>query len=98
MATHELKIWPEYFEAIIAGTKTFDLRKNDRDFQVGDILWLREWHPNGHYYSGRETMQRVTYILPHLPMAGCAATFGLQPGHVVMAICAPSRPRVADDT
>ena len=37
----ELKILPEYFEAVKSGKKTFELRKNDRDFCVGDILILR---------------------------------------------------------
>ena len=33
---HELKCWPEYFEAVISGAKTFEVRKNDRDFAVRD--------------------------------------------------------------
>jgi hypothetical protein len=43
--THELKIWPVYFDAIERGDKTFDVRKNDRDFQTGDTLVLREYEP-----------------------------------------------------
>lgn len=37
---HELKILPEYFEAVTSGRKQFEIRKNDRDFKVGDQLIL----------------------------------------------------------
>ncbi len=40
--THELKIQPKYFNAVLMGTKNFEIRKNDRDYHVGDRLWLRE--------------------------------------------------------
>ena len=33
---HALKTLPEYFEAVLENKKTFELRKNDRDFKVGD--------------------------------------------------------------
>ena len=42
---HQLKTWPEYFKAVAAGTKTFEVRENDRNFKVGDVLELREWIP-----------------------------------------------------
>lgn len=42
---HELKVWPEYFHRISSGQKTFEIRKNDRDFQVGDTLILKEFNP-----------------------------------------------------
>lgn len=41
--TIELKIAPKYFAEVYVGRKTFELRKNDRDFQVGDFVRLREW-------------------------------------------------------
>lgn len=42
---HELKCWPESFEAIATGVKTFEIRKDDRGYRVGDYLLLREWKP-----------------------------------------------------
>lgn len=42
---HDLKCWPESFEAVLAGLKTVELRLNDRDYQAGDRLILREYDP-----------------------------------------------------
>ena len=83
---HKLKCWPTYYQSIKEGTKTFELRRNDRDFKVGDTLYLQEWSPTFNEYTTREQICRVTYILPHLPTAGCAATFGLNDGFVIMSI------------
>ena len=69
MTTHELKSWPDFFAALLDGTKTFEARRNDRDFRVGDTLVLREWIPADSVhsavgtYTGREIKATVTYIL-----------------------------------
>lgn len=42
---HELKIWPQYYKRVSDGTKTFEVRNNDRDFQMGDSVTLREYDP-----------------------------------------------------
>jgi cell division protein FtsB len=61
---HELKTWPEYFDAILDGRKTFEYRRNDRSFRVGDTLLLREWEPSTQQYLGREGRWKITYLLP----------------------------------
>jgi hypothetical protein len=62
---HELKLNSEYFPLVREGIKTFEIRKNDRDFRVGDILRLREWinsNENGDYDSGGFIDAEVLYI------------------------------------
>ncbi|MDR0462555.1 MAG: DUF3850 domain-containing protein [Christensenellaceae bacterium] len=39
--THELKLCKKFYEPVVSGNKTFELRKNDRNFKVGDKLILR---------------------------------------------------------
>lgn len=77
MQTHELKIWPEFFEPIMTGEKTFELRWDDKGFRAGDALWLREWMQRDGVYTGREITKRVTYLL---------GGFGLERGYVCMAL------------
>lgn len=42
---HHVKIWPENFEPVRLRIKTFEVRKNDRNYQFGDLLCLHEWDP-----------------------------------------------------
>ncbi|WP_441235685.1 ASCH/PUA domain-containing protein [Bradyrhizobium sp. 930_D9_N1_4] len=86
MVRHYLKTWPEFFAALVECEKTFELRKNDRQFQRGDVLHLQEFDPETKAYSGREITRKVVYMLDHRPDAGCAATFGLSPGYVIMGL------------
>ena len=72
---HELKLLPQYYEDVALGIKTFELRKNDRNFQVGDELILKEW--DGEKYTGREVTRYVNYILYDW-------TGGLQDGWCIM--------------
>lgn len=61
--THSLKCWPKYFEAVISGAKTFELRLDDRGFKVGDNILLREWDPDMQHYTGGEVDLRITYVM-----------------------------------
>lgn len=59
--TYEVKTAPSYFEAAMAGKKMFELRKNDRNYQVGRKLLQKEFKDNE--YTGRELLQEITYLL-----------------------------------
>lgn len=94
---HSIKVQPPYFDALVDGSKTFEVRPNDRSYQAGDVLVLNEWHPAGfdkenchtcrnfswepHYTTGRVIRRRVTFVYSGDPRFG-----GLEPGHVVLAL------------
>jgi hypothetical protein len=58
---HRLKTLTRFFDAVMIGLKPFEVRYNDRDYQVGDFLLLQEYDPSTETY-GRETMRQVTYV------------------------------------
>lgn len=60
---HELKCWPQFFEAIEEGRKRYEVRHNDRDYRYGDTLHLREWDPKDEAYTGRTMRVVVTYLM-----------------------------------
>jgi hypothetical protein len=67
MKIHELKTWPEYFNLMVSGEKTFELREDDRDFKVGDRLDLMEFDPSNGEYTGRHIHRFITHILQDNP-------------------------------
>jgi hypothetical protein len=75
---HTLKCWPEHYAAIDSGAKTCELRLNDRPYQRGDALLLKEWEPIENAYTGRELRVRITHVLSGGPW--------LAPGYVALSI------------
>lgn len=71
--THHLKTWPKYFKALLDGGKTFELRNNDRNFAVGDILVLKEFKPC-RYCDG----DGMVSIKIHYRLAGHTQTVGVK--------------------
>ncbi|MDE2807780.1 MAG: DUF3850 domain-containing protein [Gemmatimonadota bacterium] len=83
---HELKCWPEFFEAIMVGAKKHDLRRaDDREFMVGDMIKLREYNPSTKKYSGREQLVEITYMT--VGEAPCALSKqALHPNFCILSI------------
>lgn len=80
--THALKTWPEPYEAMVRGDKTFEIRVDDRGFAVNDLLQLREWNPGTEEYTGRQLIFRVPYLVR-------GPEWGLPENMVVMALAPP---------
>ena len=59
----EKKTWPELFQKILDGEKTFDARLADWECKPGDILVLKEYDPETKEYTGRELEREVTFVL-----------------------------------
>lgn len=72
--THELKIAGHFFDEISYGKKKFEIRKNDRNFRVGDRVKLQEVNVMG--LTGREITIEIQYIL-------FGAQFGLRKGYCI---------------
>lgn len=72
----EKKILPEYYNAVISGSKTFELRKDEDNIQAGDFIVLKEW--DGKRYTGRQTWRRAKYVLRDVP------EYGLCPGYCIV--------------
>ncbi len=68
--THALKTWPEYFKLQESGEKTFELRKDDRDYKVGDKFLSQEFDATTSKYTGKETMYTISYILRDSEFSG----------------------------
>lgn len=81
---HTLKTLAPYWDDVMSGIKPFEVRRNDRDFERGDILILRRMQPDepdrpdwdGDYM---DIYKRVSYVLK-------GGQFGVEPGYVVMAL------------
>ena len=59
---HYLKTLTNFYQDIESGKKNFEVRFNDRDFKVYDMLYLQEFIPPS-TYTGREIRKEVTYVL-----------------------------------
>lgn len=79
---HELKTWIKYFQLMANGEKSFELRKNDRDFKAGDELLLREYDKDTKKYTGNILHRKITFVLQGKE----AEAFGLKEGFCIMGL------------
>jgi ribosomal protein S17 len=84
LTVHTLKIWPEFYQAVVhpdlKQRKRVEIRKNDRDYRVGDELLLQEYNPISNVYTRQEARVLVTHILsgePWLPEGNVALSIML---------------------
>ena len=75
-AMHCLKCRPEYFKAIADGRKTWEVRKNDRDYQLGDRILFREYNVQTGNYTGCSVYSTIIY-LANLTSIGCEGFVGM---------------------
>ncbi|MEZ3486940.1 MAG: DUF3850 domain-containing protein [Lachnospiraceae bacterium] len=75
--THKMRLTVRYFDAVCNGSKSFELRKNDREYKVGDILEMEEYGGGG-VGTGRAVKAVITYILEGYT--------GLEDGYCILSI------------
>lgn len=78
MDIHRVKSWPEYYAPIVRNIKTFDLRKDDRAYAVGDWIVFEEFKHGIGTYTGATTTRRIVYILRNFD--------GLMPGYCILGL------------
>lgn len=74
---HQLKISSKYFDAVNEGIKKFEIRKDDRDYQVGDVVQFLEFD-DGKYSGRKSDPVVVVYVLRN------AEKYGLNPGYCII--------------
>jgi len=74
---HKLKTLPEHFNDVLAGFKKAELRKNDRNFKVGDDLILLEFENKK--FTGRNVKKVISHIL-------YGGKYGLDKDYVILSM------------
>lgn len=58
---HVVKSWPMWFDLVWRDDKKYEVRKDDRDYKVGDVLIMLEWDPDTQLYTGREIRAEISH-------------------------------------
>lgn len=91
---HELKCHPQYFARLADGSKTFEIRRNDRGYQAGDELLLRIWDPDRPNHECTDPNCRENWKRDAAPLlrfrvgfVASGTSFGLALGeHVILSL------------
>lgn len=76
--THYIKCETKFFNDVVDGFKSFEIRKNDRDYQPGDDIVLKEYDKKLRELTGREERVNIIYMLEDYP--------GIEPGYCILGI------------
>ena len=79
--THILKIEEPFADAVLSGEKNFEIRKNDRGFQKGDLIRFEAIEQFSHVKVLAHGIHKKTYEVTYV-MGG----WGLEKGYVVFGI------------
>lgn len=93
MTYHDLKLNDAYFEAVAKGLKKFEVRRDDRGFQKGDILRLNRFDPKERCYLTKNSPDNYTqffskakHVLAEIKYVLTGGQLGIEPGYVVLSI------------
>ncbi|MCP4599213.1 MAG: DUF3850 domain-containing protein [Proteobacteria bacterium] len=84
---HRLKCYTDFYQEVKSGRKNFELRRDDRNYKVGDILLLRETTKSGNgewIETGEYVLREITYVFR--PGGGAAEIFGLDNAFCILSI------------
>ena len=73
---HQVRMASSYYDDVMTGKKTFELRKNDRGYNVGHILELMEFQEGRN--TGRTIRAEIVYMLEDYT--------GLEDGYCILGI------------
>jgi len=76
---HSLKVWPEFYRDLESGKKNFEVRRDDQDFAVGDMLILHEYNNVQQWYTGNSVHREIIYLL-------FGGRFGIEKGFCVLGL------------
>jgi len=90
--THDLKVQTQFWADLWEFRTTAQLRQDDRQYRVGDILDLREYNPS-FGFTGMNCKRRVTHILRHEDVP-----YGLRRGWCILSTALMSEPERCPST
>lgn len=83
--THDVKSWPQFFRPVVSGTRTHELRRDDRNYRVGDRIVLREYDVETQSYTGSFCVAAITSITSRdVPCA--VSDQGLSPDFCILSV------------